>query len=53
MTLFRVRANDYILNRAVEYRKLMQTGNMEAAVSWMNTQAKDFNRYILRYWWGA
>ena len=43
-----VRANDYILNRGLEYRKLMQTGNMEAAVSWMNTQAKDFNRYIRR-----
>ena len=43
-----VRANDYILNRSMEYRKLMQTGNMEAAVSWMNTQATEFNRYIRR-----
>ena len=43
-----VRANNYILNRAQEYRKLMQTQNMDAAVSWMNNQSKDFNKYIRR-----
>ena len=43
-----VRTNNYIMNRALEYRKLMQTENMDAAVSWMNVQAKDFNRYVRR-----
>ena len=43
-----VKVNDYIINRAKEYKKLMDTGNMDAAVSWMNTQSKDFNRYVRR-----
>ena len=43
-----VRTNNYITSKALEYKKLMQTGNMDAAVSWMNNQAKDFNRYVRR-----
>ena len=43
-----VRTNNYITSKALEYKKLMQTGNMDAAVSWMNNQANDFNRYVRR-----
>ena len=43
-----VRTNNYITSKALEYKKLMQTGNMDAAVSWMNNQAKDFNRFVRR-----
>ena len=43
-----VQVNNYITSKALEYRKLMQTGNMDAAVSWMNTQATDFNKQVRR-----
>ena len=43
-----VRANDFIMKKALEYKKLIKTGNVDATVSWMNTQAKDFSRQLRR-----
>ena len=41
-----VRANDFIMKKALEYKKLVKTGNVDATVSWMNTQSKDFSRQL-------
>ena len=43
-----VKVNDFISNKALEYKKLKDTGNVDAAVSWLSNQSKDFDSQINR-----
>ena len=41
-----VKANEFIVSKAKEYRKLKGTGDVDGIVQWMNRQSKDFDEYL-------
>tara|TARA_R100000781_G_scaffold28298_1_gene20935 strand:+ start:2863 stop:6780 length:3918 start_codon:yes stop_codon:yes gene_type:complete len=43
-----MRVNKYVFSKAQEYKHLLQSGNSQAAVSWIRNQANDFDKYLSR-----
>jgi len=43
-----VKANRFINSKAAEYKKLVDSGSVEATISWLNRQATDFDTYLKR-----
>jgi len=43
-----IKANKFITSKAAEYKKLKDSGSVEATVSWLNRQGKDFDTYLKR-----
>ena len=43
-----IKANKFITSKAAEYKKLKESGSVEATVSWLNRQGKDFDTYLKR-----
>ena len=41
-----VASNQYITNKAVEYRKLIQSGDQPTALAWLNQQTNKFNEFL-------
>ena len=41
-----VKANEYIVSKAKEYKKLKATGDSSAIIKWMDRQAGDFDDYL-------
>ena len=43
-----VRANEFIISKAQEYKTLLQTGDVTQVVDWMNRQADNFDSYLTK-----
>jgi len=41
-----VKANEFIVSKAREYKKLKESGDVDGIVRWMNRQGSDFDDYI-------
>ena len=41
-----VKANEFIVSRANEYKRLKQSGDTESIVKWMNRQGDEFDEYL-------
>ena len=38
-----VRVNNFITKKALEYKRLLKTGNSDAVISWMGRQSEQFD----------
>ena len=43
-----VKINDYISQRALEFRKVRESQDIPNIISWMNRQADDFDKYVAK-----
>ena len=41
-----IRVNDFITKKALEYKRLLKTGNSDAVISWMGRQSEQFDAQI-------
>ena len=41
-----MKANEFIVRKSQEYKKLVQSGDVDGTVRWMNRQADDFDEYL-------
>ena len=41
-----MKANNYIMKTAQQYKKLKQSGNLQATVAWIMKQSEDFDKYL-------